>query len=62
MSDASPATLRPIFEPGSIAVIGASRNPNRIGYIILDSLVRNGYAGPVYPVNPTAEVVHSFRA
>jgi acetyl coenzyme A synthetase (ADP forming)-like protein len=55
-------TLKSIFEPRSIAVIGASRHPDTIGYVILDSLLRDGYTGAVYPVNPRAEVVHSIRA
>ncbi len=55
-------TLNPIFEPRSIAVIGASRRPDTIGYQILDSLIRCEYTGAVYPVNPKARVVHSMRA
>jgi acetyltransferase len=54
--------LDAIFRPRSIAVIGASRKPNTIGYQILENLVRHGYAGAVYPVNPTAASVHSIRA
>jgi acetyl coenzyme A synthetase (ADP forming)-like protein len=55
-------SLRTIFEPRSIAVIGASRRQDTIGYTILDSLLANGYTGAVYPVNPRADVVHSMRA
>ena len=54
--------LDAIFRPRSIAVIGASRKPNTIGYQILENLVRHGFAGAVYPVNPTAPAVHSIRA
>jgi acetyl coenzyme A synthetase (ADP forming)-like protein len=57
-----PETLQVIFEPRSIAVVGASRRPDTIGYVILDSLLRDGYSGAVYPVNPRADVVHSMRA
>ncbi len=60
--DTNPETLKSIFEPTSIAVVGASRSPDTIGYVILDSLLRDGYTGAVYPVNPRAEVVHSIRA
>lgn len=45
-------TLRRIFEPASIAVVGASANPTKRGYQILRGLARSGYAGPVYAVNP----------
>ncbi|MBA4159072.1 MAG: acetate--CoA ligase family protein [Gemmatimonadetes bacterium] len=55
-------SLDPVLRPRSIAVIGASRTPNTIGYQILDNLLRHGYAGAVYPVNPKAEVIHSIRA
>ncbi len=56
------ASLLPIFQPKSIAVIGASRDPSSIGYRILQELVRNRFEGPVYPVNPRATVVGSIRA
>ena len=45
-------TLRRIFEPASIAVVGASANPTKRGYQILRGLARTGYQGPVYAVNP----------
>ena len=51
-----------ILRPRSIAVIGASRQPNTIGWQILDNLLRFGFNGPLYPVNPKAEVIHSIRA
>jgi len=54
--------LDPILKPQSIAVIGASRQPNTIGWMILDNLLRFGFHGPVYPVNPKAAAVHSIPA
>ncbi|NIR43996.1 MAG: hypothetical protein GWN99_08300, partial [Gemmatimonadetes bacterium] len=51
MTATKPETLKSIFEPRSIAVIGASRRPNTIGYVILDSLLAYDYVGAVYPVN-----------
>jgi acetyl coenzyme A synthetase (ADP forming)-like protein len=62
MNLTQPDTLRVILEPRSIAVVGASRRPDTIGYVILDSLLRDGFTGAVYPVNPRADVVHSMRA
>ena len=56
------ASLRPFFEPRSVAVVGASRDPWSIGYRILDALIMNHFQGPVYPVNPNATVVGSMRA
>ncbi len=54
--------LDPILRPASIAVIGASRQPNTVGWLILDNLLRHGFQGPVYPVNPKATAIHSIPA
>jgi acyl-CoA synthetase (NDP forming) len=54
--------LDSILKPRSIAVVGASRQPSTIGYQILDNLLRSGFQGPVYAVNPKSPVVHSLRA
>src|SRR5207244_11803228 len=56
------ASLRWFFKPGSVAVVGASRDPSSIGYRILKALVTNRFQGPVYPVNPRAKVVGSMHA
>ena len=56
------SSLDPILRPKSIAVVGASRDPNTIGWHILDNLLRNGFCGPVYPVNPKADAIHSVQA
>ena len=54
--------LDSLLAPKSIAVIGASRSANTIGWQILDNLLRHGYTGAVYPVNPSARAVHSIPA
>src|SRR3954468_7514178 len=41
-----------LFEPRSIAVVGVSDDPARLGSQTVHTLLRNGYAGRVYPVNP----------
>jgi acyl-CoA synthetase (NDP forming) len=51
------AGLRPFFEPESVAVIGASRSPGKGGYNIIENLLRLGYAGQVYPINPRAKEI-----
>lgn len=58
----SATSLDAIFRPRSVAVIGASRRKQTIGREILHNLVGFEFNGPVYPVNPTAPVVHSMRA
>jgi acetyl coenzyme A synthetase (ADP forming)-like protein len=55
-------SLDPILKPRSIAVIGASRQPNTIGWQILHNLLTHGFQGPVYPVNPKARAIHSIPA
>ena len=56
------ASIRYFFKPASVAVIGASRDPSSIGYRILQALVMNRFQGPVYPINPKADVIGSIRA
>jgi len=45
-------TLEPLFNPKSVAVIGASSTPGKIGNMIMKNIVESGYRGKVYPVNP----------
>ncbi len=51
-----------LLSPRSVAVIGASRQPRTVGHAVLVNLLRSGFQGPVYPVNPHAEHVASVRA
>jgi acetate---CoA ligase (ADP-forming) len=59
---ATTASLRPLFRPRSVAVVGASRESASIGHRLLDALVVNHFQGPVYPVNPNASVVSCIKA
>lgn len=45
-------TLENFFSPNSVAIIGASHTPGKIGYIILENFVRGGFKGKIFPVNP----------
>lgn len=56
------AALRTLLAPRSIAVIGASRRTDTIGYQILHNLIDFGFTGAVYPVNPRAISVCSVPA
>jgi acetate---CoA ligase (ADP-forming) len=51
-----------LLAPSSIAVIGASRRPRTIGHEVLRNLLRGGFNGPTYPVNPNARAVAGVRA
>ncbi|HEX3765137.1 MAG TPA: GNAT family N-acetyltransferase [Kofleriaceae bacterium] len=54
-------SLRALFAPSSIAVIGASRSPGSIGRTILDNLIADGFQGPIYPVHPAATEIAARR-
>ncbi|MFN8471449.1 MAG: GNAT family N-acetyltransferase [Anaerolineae bacterium] len=56
------ASVRPIFQPQSIAIIGASRSPSSPGHHLLRTLIIGGFTGTVYPVNPNAHTVCSIHA
>ncbi|UCC69864.1 MAG: acetate--CoA ligase family protein [Armatimonadota bacterium] len=46
--------LQKFFEPSSVAVIGASTRPGKVGHDILRNMLSSGFEGAVYPVNPRA--------
>ncbi|MBI4491754.1 MAG: GNAT family N-acetyltransferase [Chloroflexi bacterium] len=54
--------LQAFLSPRSIAVIGASRQRGTVGGEVFHNLLAGEFAGPVYPVNPAAEVVQSVSA
>ncbi len=62
MKNERTAGLDGLFRPRSVAVIGASRRHGSIGRQVVANLVGGGFTGPVYPVNPRAEVVLSIPA
>ena len=49
-----PHALSRIFEPRSVAIVGASSNPRKRGYQAVRALLDAGYSGEIYPVNPAA--------
>ncbi|KAF0188510.1 MAG: acyl-CoA synthetase [Desulfobulbaceae bacterium] len=50
-------SLDVLFHPQSVAVIGASRTPGKVGHDILANLVRDGFPGLIVPVNPTVDTL-----
>jgi acyl-CoA synthetase (NDP forming) len=52
--------LTRLLAPRSVAVIGASSDATRIGGRVLAQLISTGFAGPVYPVNPSRESVQGL--
>ena len=53
--------LETLLYPKAIAVIGASRNPGKVGYAVLANLVNNGFKGPIIPVNPEADEILGLK-
>jgi acyl-CoA synthetase (NDP forming) len=52
------ANMDPLFNPRSVAVIGASENSGKLGFHVMKSLTKGGFAGKIIPVNPgTAEIM-----
>src|SRR4029453_77276 len=49
---AAAESVRGLLHPRSVALVGASRRPGTIGHALLANLRRQGFAGPIYPVNP----------
>jgi acyl-CoA synthetase (NDP forming) len=45
------------FAPKSVAIIGASANPTKFGYQIVENLIKGGFTGRIYPVNPRGEAI-----
>ena len=54
--------LDALFRPRSVAVIGASNRPQRVGSVVMRNLLAGSFAGPVLPVNPRHEAVGGVLA
>jgi acyl-CoA synthetase (NDP forming) len=57
-----PAMLESALDPASVAIVGASDNPHKVGGRPLMYLKRYGYRGAIYPVNPARAEVQGVRA
>ncbi len=55
--------LDAFFRPRSVAVVGASRDPAKLGYAVVRNLVEGGYAafGKIYPINPKADTILDLK-
>jgi 3-hydroxypropionyl-CoA synthetase (ADP-forming) len=56
------AHLDNFFTARSVALVGASATPGRVGNAVLDSLLNYDYRGKVYPINPTRSEIMGARA
>lgn len=59
---ATAASLQPFFHPRTVAVVGASRDDERLGHRLFVHIVDGNFSGTVYPVNREARAVHAVRA
>jgi acetyl coenzyme A synthetase (ADP forming)-like protein len=54
--------LSALIKPKSVAVIGASKTPGKIGYAVIENIKSSGYKGEVYPINPKESEVAGYKA
>lgn len=54
--------LATFLNPGTIAIVGASETPGKIGSRLVTTLQRNGYPGTIWPVNPGRATIHGLPA
>ncbi len=54
--------LERFFYPESVAIVGASRNPRSVNSFLVAGLLKLGYGGRIYPVNPAATEIMGLRA
>ncbi|RKX42139.1 MAG: CoA-binding protein, partial [Thermotogae bacterium] len=54
-------SLDAFFKAKSVAIIGASHKPGKIGHEIVKNLVRNKYRGKIFPVNPNTEPILGLK-
>jgi acyl-CoA synthetase (NDP forming) len=62
MNETIQRQLDSIFKPESVAVIGASNKPERWGYETLQNILRSGFRGRLFPINPKEKVVQGLAA
>ncbi|MBU4315676.1 MAG: CoA-binding protein [Proteobacteria bacterium] len=58
----SQSRFQPLFDPKSIAFIGASNAPGKWGCIVLKNLIAGGYSGSIYPINPKEKIIQGINA
>ena len=54
--------FKPLFEPKTVAVIGASTRGDALPNVFIRRLRQHGYAGPVYPIHPSAPEIEGLAA
>jgi len=55
------SSMKRIFSPAGIAIIGASSDPSKLGYSTVKNIIDGGYKGKIYPINPKAEEILGLK-
>ncbi|MFX1583952.1 MAG: acetate--CoA ligase family protein [Promethearchaeota archaeon] len=50
------------FNPNSIAIVGASSAPGKVGYNVLKNVIESGYPGKIFPINPKTKTIFGYKA
>ena len=50
-------SFKNLIYPESVAIVGASSNPQKVGHAVLKNILDGGFGGPVYPINPKSESI-----
>ncbi|MBS7620086.1 CoA-binding protein, partial [Candidatus Bathyarchaeota archaeon] len=53
--------LDSILMPKSVAVIGASKDPLKWGHMLLSAIIKGGFQGKIYPINPREEEIENLK-
>lgn len=53
--------MKEIFEPDSIAIVGAAREEGKLGNIVLRNIISSGFKGKIYPINPKADEILGLK-
>jgi acetyltransferase len=56
------SNLKFLFNPASVAVIGASENEEKLGFHVMKSLTTGNFEGKIIPVNPKSKEVMGIRS
>ncbi len=54
--------INDMLRPKTVAVIGASATPGKIGFTVVDNLIKGKFEGKIYPINPTATEILGLKA
>jgi len=55
------AAMTQLFQPRSVAVIGASKSEEKVGHAVMRNLIASGFPGSIYPINPREEEILGRR-